>query len=521
LPADEFARRHQTLLGLLWLTIPMLVAYTAASGSYSPGHVVGHVGALVLLAVLSRYGERRQRAIACSLGLLTAAAVGVHISGGLIEAHFSFFVIVMVLTVYEDWSVFLLAVAYVLVHHGALGMVAPDEVFMGANQAAEPWRWAAIHAAFISAAGGAGLMTWRLNETVRERMLIAQRDLEHVATTDALTGLPNRRALMTAFEACTISAEPTVVVMLDLDGFKGYNDTFGHPAGDALLARLGERLRLAVREHGTAFRLGGDEFCVVARGGSDLRAAIERTAGRALQEHGDGFSIRSSYGSVLMPDEAANGTAALRLADERMYLSKTNGRRSASVQSKDVLLRALAERHPELGHRLEWMSELAVDVARWLGCSPVEVAEVGQAAELHDIGKVAIPAAILSKPGRLDEDEWQFVRRHPLIGERILCAAPALSGAARLVRSSHERWDGNGYPDKLVGLAIPIGARIIAVCDALDAMTSSRPNQPTRSLEEALEELQRCGGTQFDAVVVDAVRATLDGRAASARMLAV
>jgi HD-GYP domain-containing protein (c-di-GMP phosphodiesterase class II) len=154
-------------------------------------------------------------------------------------------------------------------------------------------------------------------------------------------------------------------------------------------------------------------------------------------------------------------------------------------------------------------------VGRHLGLEGEALDHVRVAAELHDVGKVAIPDAILNKPGPLDDDEWAFMRRHTLIGERIVAAAPALGQVARLVRSSHERWDGEGYPDGTAGEDIPLGARVIAVCDAYDAIVSDRPYRAARSAEEALDELHRCAGTHFDPAVVAAFVAVLaaDGRA--------
>jgi HD-GYP domain-containing protein (c-di-GMP phosphodiesterase class II) len=144
-----------------------------------------------------------------------------------------------------------------------------------------------------------------------------------------------------------------------------------------------------------------------------------------------------------------------------------------------------------------------------LGLDEQEAAAVRHAASLHDIGKVAIPDSILSKPGALDEDEWVFMRSHTLIGERILGGAPSLTPLSRLVRSSHERMDGSGYPDGLAGEDIPLGARIIAVCDAYDAMLADRPYSPARTPVEALAELRRCAGSQFDLAVVDAFAAVV------------
>jgi two-component system, cell cycle response regulator len=178
-----------------------------------------------------------------------------------------------------------------------------------------------------------------------------------------------------------------------------------------------------------------------------------------------------------------------------------------------MLLRALTERHPDLGDHLDGVTELAVDVAERLGISGDELTNIRHAATLHDIGKVAIPDAIISKPGPLDAEEWAFMRRHTLIGERIIAAAPALSSAAALVRSSHEAWNGTGYPDRLAGDEIPLGARIIAICDAFDAIIADRPYSPARTIEEALAELRRCAGTQFDPAIVTLFEQVLADRA--------
>jgi HD-GYP domain-containing protein (c-di-GMP phosphodiesterase class II) len=202
----------------------------------------------------------------------------------------------------------------------------------------------------------------------------------------------------------------------------------------------------------------------------------------------------------------------MRLADQRMYANKNSQRATAEQQSSGVLLTALVERNPDLGDHVNGVAELAEAVARSLGISDSEVEQVRIAAALHDVGKMAIPDAILSKPGRLDPEEWAFVRRHTLIGETIMHAAPALRGPARLVRSSHERFDGSGYPDGLAGEEIPLGSRIIFVCDAFDAMLSARPYSPPLPLEHAIDELRRNAGTQFDPLVVGAFTLVVEER---------
>jgi two-component system cell cycle response regulator len=331
-------------------------------------------------------------------------------------------------------------------------------------------------------------------------------DTRTEARTDALTGLGNRRRLMRDLEDALHPEDrtPCALVLYDLNGFKGYNDVFGHPAGDALLARLGARLGAAVGPDAGAYRMGGDEFCVLAPLGVGNPLALLERGQRALGEVGDGFEISAAHGCVLVPEEAEDAATALGLADRRMYAEKATARRSADEQSRDVLLKALEEHHPDLGDHVHDVGLLAEAVAEELGLTGRALHHVRQAAELHDIGKVAVPRAILDKPGKLDPEEWEFVARHTLIGERILGAAVALRPVARLVRSSHERWDGSGYPDGLAGVEIPLGARIVTACDAYDAMTSDRPYQRSLGHEEAVAELRRCAGTQFDPAVVEA-----------------
>jgi diguanylate cyclase (GGDEF)-like protein len=345
----------------------------------------------------------------------------------------------------------------------------------------------------------------------------SQRELREAALTDPLTGLANRRSLIHDLESTGALAErPRLLLLFDLDGFKAYNDGFGHPAGDALLARLGRKLEKAVRsERGSAYRMGGDEFCVLAPVGIDEVERIEAIAAAALSEHGEGFSITASCGSVLLPTEAEEPSEALRKADQRMYARKGSGRASAARQSTNVLLTLLSERSPELGVHLDEVTELCEDVGNKLGLQEEEMGHLLRAAALHDIGKAAIPDEILNKPGPLDESELAFIRRHTLIGERIVAAAAALTDASKLVRWSHERFDGAGYPDGLSGHDIPLGARIIAVADAFDAMVSGRPYRPAVMVEAALAELRRCAGTQFDPDVVSAFVAVVAERRAA------
>ena len=329
------------------------------------------------------------------------------------------------------------------------------------------------------------------------------------ANTDPLTTLPNRRKLMADLEEAVQGlgrASRLQLVLFDLDGFKQYNDSFGHPAGDALLVSLGNRFGQTMAPHGVAYRMGGDEFCAVYRldDGEDDRTVVE-TGCAALTDHGEGFYVSASYGSVLLPDEAEEAEDALRLADQRLYEHKSYSPMRGTSLARNMLLQALTERSSSLGAHLARVAELAKLVAEDFRLPAVEVAEIRMAAELHDIGKVAMPETILAKPDSLTADEWLLIKQHTVIGERIITAAgSSLQEVGRLVRSSHERLDGMGYPDALSGDDVPFGARIIAVCDAFDAMLTTRPYSRALGREEALAELERCAGSQFDTAVVGA-----------------
>jgi diguanylate cyclase (GGDEF)-like protein len=326
------------------------------------------------------------------------------------------------------------------------------------------------------------------------------------ATTDALTELGNRRKLLADLDRLLDRPrpEPTLLMIFDLDGFKGYNDTFGHPAGDALLARLGAKLAAVPGPNGAAYRLGGDEFCLVvpiAGGGAEL--VIDRAC-EALRERGDGFDVGSSFGAVVLPEEAADASWALHVADERLYAQK-HSRRSTSTATMEALLDALSLREPDLPGHLDSVGSLALETGRRLGLGADALAELARAAQLHDLGKLAVPDEILHKAGPLDEREWAFVRQHTLVGERILRASPDLRTVATIVRSTHERWDGAGYPDGLSGEEIPFASRIIAACDTFIAMTSPRSYRAELTEQEALVELERLAGTQLDPAVAGAV----------------
>src|SRR3954454_2455813 len=264
--------------------------------------------------------------------------------------------------------------------------------------------------ALLAAVGGGGAL---LVFSWMRRLRIGVEESRRQALTDDLTGLGNRRRLLADLERAIAEGtdhSPAVLAMFDLDGFKAYNDTHGHPAGDALLARLGARLAATFACSGAAYRLGGDEFCVLKQGSpAELEEAIRQALDALTEEHAE---IRSSCGFALLPREARDASSALRIVDQRMYAQKDNHRGSAKRQARDLLLAVVDQHAPELRPHSDWVSDLARSVAEHLSVDREAIDDIELAADLHDVGKVVIPSSILHKPGPLNKPEWDVMHRH-------------------------------------------------------------------------------------------------------------
>jgi diguanylate cyclase (GGDEF)-like protein len=480
------------LLGELILLT--LIAWSLASTGWRPGRVLGWLSAALAIALLG------------SAVYLIEIATGGYTQGTILDSL---------------WPAAGLMVAYAawLPDDGTVSTAMPrtHRVFAATGAisvaialVAYDHFWTLNDVAALLAIATLVALTGRALASFRENRAMVRRAREE-AQTDALTGIGNRRKLMGDLTRAIAGAtfeSPVRLMTYDLDGFKHYNDAYGHLAGDVLLARLGGNLSDAVAPHGCAYRTGGDEFCVLAQG-SLSNGALTKLTAAALSERGHGFSITTSSGIVTIPHEALNATVALRTADRRLQANREEANSSATLQARDTLLQVLREREPQLDRHATTVAMLAGAVGRRLRLEASKLDALVRAAELHDIGKMAIPDAILHKPAPLDREEWEFMREHTIVGERILGAARSLQPVARLVRSSHERWDGDGYPDRLVGEQIPLGARIIAACDAFDAMTNERPYREAMLIGEAMVELRRCAGSQFDPRVVEATCAEL------------
>ncbi len=295
-----------------------------------------------------------------------------------------------------------------------------------------------------------------------------------------------------------------VLLVADVDGFRAFNTQHGYEAGDAILRSL-ER---AAAGFSRAFRVGSDAFALLLEG--DAPELIEQV-GRALDRLTVGHPepLHCSFGAALIPLEAC-GAAALALAEERL---EDQRRRGLVFPDRvvEVLLTLMEAHDSTLGRHAREVARLADAVAARLGLSVAERGLVRRTAELHDIGKLALSDAVLAKSGPLDQDEWEEVRRHTLAGESLLRWFPSLDPVGALVRSTHERYDGSGYPDGLAGTAIPLVARIVAACDAFDAMVSARTYRPTRTSGEAGAELAASAGTQLDTDIVAALMAEVAG----------
>lgn len=362
-----------------------------------------------------------------------------------------------------------------------------------------------------------------------------------LATVDHLTGVHNRQALLanleTEIERAARFGHPLSVVMVDLDHFKRLNDSHGHAAGDLILRRVADTLRENVRSVDVVGRYGGEEFLLVlpetdVDAAASLAEKLRRLVGRQEVALDDGYRASATLSAGVAGGSGGHLSleSLVRDADNAMYSAKALGRdqvyvfhelednglvrraaiapsardhaievgRTAFGAATDSLTAALDSRAGFAGKPSSMIAGAAVELALDLGLPESEIERIRVASLLHDLGKLAIPDEILSKPGELDDPEWKIVSEHPKIGQVILEQAGALRDAATIVLHHHEWFDGRGYPHGLAGEEIPVGARIVAIADAYEAMVAGRPYRDAITHEAALRELGRHSGLQFD-----------------------
>lgn len=335
------------------------------------------------------------------------------------------------------------------------------------------------------------------------------------ARQDSLTGLLGHRVFHELLEQKTAEGEPFSIVLLDIDDFKSINDLYGHQTGDDSLRLVAEALRREVRGSDHVFRVGGEEFCAVLPGLShaDAFATAERLR-TSVASIVLALPMTVSLGVASFPEHALRRDELLARADAALYASKRGGKNRTTVAGAHELAGGGADRHLHLAllhnrdpstvvHSVE-VATMAVEIARALGVGDERLADLRTAARLHDIGKIAVPAAILDKPGPLDDDEYRIVKTHPVVGAELL-QTWGLTVPARFVLEHHEHFDGSGYPAGLKGEEISLEGRIIHVADAFLAMTLDRPYRCAMDRRDAIDELLRHSGTQFDTDVVAAL----------------
>ncbi len=368
--------------------------------------------------------------------------------------------------------------------------------------------------------------------------------IQRQALTDGLTGLPNHGAIVKQVEAelqhCQTSQRNCAIIFVDIDHFKSINDTWGHAAGDAALYEVGRRLREGIRKDDSVGRYGGEEFAILLSNveqaeafelAEHLRCSIAEEPCLWQREEAEPpipILLTASFGLAAYPLDGLIARDLLDTADAAMYIAKHTGRnrvclpdevdvaplkvdknKQLPLYTEQSILQTISAletpNDQETQAHVSLMMRLAEATMRALGRSEDEIVLLRLAAQLRDIGKIGIPEDIVQKPGLLTEDEWGVMRCHPQIGQQILAQAKGQFGLiSYIVVAHHERWDGQGYPYGLAQQEIPLGARILSVIDAYDAMTSARPYREALSVVEARAELQLGAGSQFDPLVVAA-----------------
>jgi two-component system cell cycle response regulator len=375
-----------------------------------------------------------------------------------------------------------------------------------------------------------------LEQKVIELITTNQR-LESIAMVDPLTNTPNSRAITTALnlelERSQRFGRTFAVLLIDLDDFAQFNNIHGHHSGDKALgsfeAIIGDCLR-GIDILGTWI---GNQFVVIIpevdRDSALLSAESIRAtlATKAMPLDGvKAVFLTCTIGVAMFPEDGITRTELVQAADHAMQAAKRLGRdqvRSANdptilsvepdfeinhieyiQQEVEALAMQVSERDSYSEEQSNAVSDMAEEIALAMGMTEAEAHVVGLVGQLHDIGKITVPDAILQKPAPLDEEEWKVMRQHPVVGADVVSRMSTLRMIGPAIRAHHERWDGKGYPDGLAGEDIPLSARIVAVADAFGAMTSDRPYRKARAIDWALEELHRHAGSQFDPKVVDA-----------------